>query len=124
MYKTKEFMKDMDKITLLHMRDDDGMTYAEMAAALGCSKKTLINILGPMTPEERKRRRLEGIKRSLEASRANSDTMQHSLNARFAVNNHTCIFSTLLLQWPIVKDTDSTGTKRYLYLHMSALANC
>ena len=65
-------MQDMDKTTLLRMRDEEGMTYEEMATALGCSKTTLMNILGPMTPEERKRRRLEGIKRSKEARRGNS----------------------------------------------------
>lgn len=67
MYKHRGFMKDMDKTVLLRMRDDEGMTYQEMATALGCSKSTLINILGPMTPEERARRRAEGAKRGREA---------------------------------------------------------
>lgn len=67
MYKTRGFMKDMDKTVLLRMRDDEGMTYAEMATALGCSKTTLISILGPMSPEERARRKAEGARRAREA---------------------------------------------------------
>lgn len=66
MYKHRGFMKDMDKTVLLRMRDEEGMTYQEMATALGCSKSTLANILGPMTPEERAKRKAEGAKRSAE----------------------------------------------------------
>lgn len=75
-------MQDMDKTTLLRMRDEEGMTYEEMATALGCSKTTLANILGPMTPEERKRRRLEGIKRSKEARRCNSHEGGYSVERK------------------------------------------
>lgn len=67
MYKTRGFMKDMDKTVLLHMRDDEGMTYSEMATALGCSKATICSILGPMTPEERARRKAEGARRGAES---------------------------------------------------------
>lgn len=72
MYKTRGFMKDMDKTTLLHMRDDEGMTLQQIAKALGCSKTTVCNILGPMTPEERAKRKAEGARRGAESRRRES----------------------------------------------------
>lgn len=56
----------MDKTTLLRMRDDEGMTLNQIAIAVGCSKATISKILGPMTPEERHRRKVETGKKSCE----------------------------------------------------------
>lgn len=52
--RNRGFMKDMDKTTLLKTRDD-GMTNAEIAVSLGCSKQTIYNLIGPMPPEMRRR---------------------------------------------------------------------
>lgn len=52
--RSRGFMKDMDKTTLLKMRDD-GMTNAEIAVSLGCSKQTIYNLIGSMPPEMRRR---------------------------------------------------------------------
>lgn len=58
MYKsvTHGLMKDMDKTTLLKMRDEEGLSYDEMAVRVGCSKSTLHRLLGPMSREERSKR--------------------------------------------------------------------
>lgn len=56
----------MDKTTLLRMRDEEGMTLNQIAIAVGCSKATISKILGPMTPEERHRRKVENGKKSCE----------------------------------------------------------
>lgn len=72
MYKTRGFMKDMDKTTLLRMRDEENMTLQQIAMRVGCSKTTICNILGPMTPEERARRKAEGARRSAESRRRES----------------------------------------------------
>ena len=61
--RSRGFMKDMDKTTLLKMRDEEGMSLNEMVAAVGCSKSTLYRILGPMPPEERVKRQSAGGKK-------------------------------------------------------------
>lgn len=61
--RSRGFMKDMDKTTLLKMRDEEGMSINEMVAAVGCSKSTLYRILGPMPPEERVKRQSAGGKK-------------------------------------------------------------
>lgn len=82
MYKTRGFMKDMDKTTLLHMRDDEGMTLQQIAKALGCSKTTVCNILGPMTPEERAKRKAEGARRGAESRRRESPEGGYSVERK------------------------------------------
>lgn len=52
----KKLMQDMDKTTLLRMRDEEGMSYAEIAEAVGCSKGTIHRILGPLPMEVRRER--------------------------------------------------------------------
>ena len=66
--RNRGFMKDMDKTTLLKMRDD-GMTNAEIAVSLGCSKQTIYNIIGPMPAEMRKRIFRENGTRNLKATK-------------------------------------------------------
>ena len=61
--RSRGFMKDMDKTTLLKMRDEEGMSINEMVAAVGCSKSTLYRILGPMPTEERVKRQSAGGKK-------------------------------------------------------------
>ena len=58
--RSRGFMKDMDKTTLLKMRYEEEMSIKEMAMALGCSMSTVSRILGPMSPEERAKRKREG----------------------------------------------------------------
>ena len=60
----RKLMADMDKTQLLRMRDEENMTYDEMAAAVGCSKTTLCKILGPMSPEQRAERKRAGGRKS------------------------------------------------------------
>ena len=66
--RNRGFMKDMDKTTLLKMRED-GMTNAEIAVSLGCSKQTIYNIIGPMPAEMRKRIFRENGTRNLKAAK-------------------------------------------------------
>lgn len=58
----KKVMQDMDKVTLLKMRDEEGMTLKEIARSVGCSTATISKIIGPMTPEERRKRQAQGGK--------------------------------------------------------------
>jgi hypothetical protein len=60
----RKLMADMDKTQLLRMRDEENMTYDEIAAAVGCSKTTLCKILGPMSPEQRAERKRAGGRKS------------------------------------------------------------
>lgn len=66
--RSRGFMKDMDKTTLLKMRDD-GMTNAEIAVSLGCSKQTIYNLIGSMPPEMRRRIFQENGANSLKAAK-------------------------------------------------------
>lgn len=59
----KKVMADMEKTTLLRMRDEEGMSMQEIATSIGCSKATVYRIIGPMTPEERARRKSEAGRR-------------------------------------------------------------
>ena len=58
----KPLMSDMDKTQLLNMRDE-GMTYGEIATAVGCSRATVSRILGSMPPEMLRERRRAGGRR-------------------------------------------------------------
>ena len=63
---TRGFMKDMNRADLLKMRDD-GMGNAAIAASVGCSTKTIFDIIGSQPPEITRRNRQEGIARAKEA---------------------------------------------------------
>lgn len=66
MIATRGFMKDMNRADLLKMRDD-GMGNAAIAAIVGCSTKTIFDIIGSQPPEITRRNRQEGIARAKEA---------------------------------------------------------
>lgn len=60
----RKFMKDMDKTTLLKMREEQDMTNGDIAHAVGCSEVTIRNIIGAMPPEMRRRKFSENGKRN------------------------------------------------------------
>lgn len=69
--RTRGFMKDMNRTDLLKMRDS-GMGNAMIAKSVGCSAKTIFDIIGPQPTEITKRNRREGMARASEARRSKS----------------------------------------------------
>lgn len=63
---TRGFMKDMNRADLLKMRDG-GMGNAAIAVSVGCSVKTIYDLIGPQPPEITKRNRREGMARASES---------------------------------------------------------
>lgn len=64
----KKLMCDMDKATLLNMRDG-GMSNAEIAVSVGCSKATIYKLIGKQPEDISKRARNAGYARAWEARR-------------------------------------------------------
>ena len=79
----RKFMKDMDKTTLLKMREEQDMTNKDIAHAVGCSEVTIRNIIGAMPPEMRRRKFSENGKRNaINRSRAEGGyTMERKLQS-------------------------------------------
>lgn len=56
MYKRKT-LQDIDKTTLIKMRDEELMSYEEIASRVGISKPTVYRLIGPMPPETKEKRK-------------------------------------------------------------------
>lgn len=77
----KKVMADMDKTTLLRMRDEEGMTLGEIASAVGCTKSTICRILGPMSPEQRRQRKQQGARSRWSSATEGGYTVERKLQS-------------------------------------------
>ena len=77
-------LKDMDKTTLLNMRNG-GMSNVAIAKSLGCSNSTVTNLIGPMPPDMVKRIRQESMANARAMKKSNPGKGGIRWNARCAV---------------------------------------
>lgn len=112
--RSRGFMKDMDKTTLLKMRDD-GMTNAEIAVSLGCSKQTIYNLIGSMPPEMRRRIFQENGANNMKAAkerREGGDTVERKAPSMMPQREAEPVKAVLAVK---KTDTHLTGTyKNYV----------